>query len=634
MKWAVLIIFTIVSTANAYETITHRKFSNDSINISNLVQDPELLMSLGLILDANVNEDYFPSHVPADPNGADPNEPVFLEKTNIVRILIGGAVLEDAGSRSVHHFFDPQNGNVGGKVGHRSPDWALESIVTPNGGDEIRVTLPEQDYSYQDAQEYFYHALSLPYESDRRINFGLMFRSLGHVIHHLQDMAQPQHVRSDAHCDATTDFPGPAQLCFLFNFHNPSYYENYTNTRINDLSVLPISIPQFKTARSYWENTNESGIAQYTSKNFVSAGTNYFGNNVDMLASHPAFSNPVPLPEVITVDLADLLGGSEQTLLERLRCNIIECRIDFIQNQVVDNQIAASTINTRSSTLSIFDAELTARNVQQTYNFLPPSNRLTSLNRFNFDSVYSYLLPRAIAYSTGLLNHFFRGRIDIESVGWFTDSSMMILAKNISATGNSFEDGRFEIYYDSADGVRKPVHEVTLVEGSMKMNVGDEQTLVAEYPDDLSEDSDNPFVLVFNGLDGKVGEESGIATTRFSRPPLGKVENLVRLGGECSGKLLTVRIFFEEQPQNDGRVSIQGGDSNRQFNFGDIPEGIEVIVGDSLYYHGIDTASGSYLYLVSNRIPKEGHNPCTSRDLGPWTEGEIVKAISPGFNVP
>jgi len=29
-----------------------------------------------------------------------------------------------------------------------------------------------------------------------------LFQNLGHVLHHVQDMAQPQHVRNDAHCDA------------------------------------------------------------------------------------------------------------------------------------------------------------------------------------------------------------------------------------------------------------------------------------------------------------------------------------------------------------------------------------------------------------------------------------------------
>lgn len=41
------------------------------------------------------------------------------------------------------------------------------------------------------AIDYFHVALTMEEEEDRREQFGLLFRSLGHVIHHIQDMAQP-----------------------------------------------------------------------------------------------------------------------------------------------------------------------------------------------------------------------------------------------------------------------------------------------------------------------------------------------------------------------------------------------------------------------------------------------------------
>ena len=459
MRWLLLALFVFTNITDAYETITHSEISNESIRQSILVQDPEILISLGIILETGVNEEAFPSIAPSDPNGSDPNDTIFLEEASIVRILTGGSVLEDVVSRSANHFFDPQNGGVGGSIGIPSPDWILESIIAPQTGEEIQVTLGNQDFSYKDAQQYFYNALTSPDDQGRLINFGLMFRSLGHVIHHLQDMAQPQHVRSDDHCDATTDFLGIAFLCFLVGKHNPSYYENYTNTRIIDLPVSPTDIPVFQTARNYWGNTMDSGIAEYTSRNFVSAGTNYQGNDEGFLTSHPSFTRPAPLPEVISISLADLLtedtvilDEAKQSLLERLQCDVNECLLDFIQNVIIDTQDGGgASVNTRSSTISIFDEEIRSRNLIITNDDISTytTRRIPSLNRFNFEAVYPFLLPRAVAHSTSLINHFFRARLEVVAVGWGDFSNFVIRVNNISTQGDTFEDGKFKIFYES-----------------------------------------------------------------------------------------------------------------------------------------------------------------------------------------
>src|SRR5690606_6807050 len=79
-----------------------------------------------------------------------------------------------------------------------SPDWILESdgsIGRDHYADE------EQKYSYSDARQYFYEALTDENNLSRSFSWGKTFRSLGQVIHHIQDMAQPQHVRNDAHID-------------------------------------------------------------------------------------------------------------------------------------------------------------------------------------------------------------------------------------------------------------------------------------------------------------------------------------------------------------------------------------------------------------------------------------------------
>jgi hypothetical protein len=67
--------------------------------------------------------------------------------------------------------------------------------------------------------------LTSPTADERKGFFGKTFQTLGQVIHHTQDMAQPQHVRNDAHRDAIFPCLIPGGL---FGFYSPSLYEKYT----------------------------------------------------------------------------------------------------------------------------------------------------------------------------------------------------------------------------------------------------------------------------------------------------------------------------------------------------------------------------------------------------------------------
>ena len=67
----------------------------------------------------------------------------------------------------------------------------------------------------------------------------------------------------------------------------------------------------------------------------------------------------------------------------------------------------------------LFDQDLIPRGVTVTYtdeNLLVPiyqTDRLFDLNRFNFDDAHPVLIGRAVSYSAGLINHFFRGKLDV-----------------------------------------------------------------------------------------------------------------------------------------------------------------------------------------------------------------------------
>lgn len=282
----------------------------------------------------------------------------------------------------------------GGQRGDTSPDWALED----------RSDIAAQDFSYKDAKNLLYAALTNSARNERSRSLGKVFESLGHVIHHLQDMAQPQHVRNDTHCDrffSTTFYPLPIPgICAFSGAYRPSAYETYTLRRGVQIPLggyAAVDYGTFDAPRTFWENAAK-GIAEFTSGNFVSIGTNFHMNG-QYIFPHEEYPSPSagqPFIYKKQVTDSDMLGvqGPNQPLTGE---------IWFVGTQVRDRYIGTEDVNSRTSTYSLFDPELTQEN----------RTRIFTLNRFNYTAANAYLMPRAASYSIGMINYFFRGRIEI-----------------------------------------------------------------------------------------------------------------------------------------------------------------------------------------------------------------------------
>src|SRR5207244_1006631 len=115
---------------------------------------------------------------------------------------------------------------------------------------------------------------------------------LGDVVHLIQDMAQPQHVRNDEHLD---------HIPFTSIPFNPSVYERFIECAVNPnfpfcfaLNVLdPITrghlvqsigqavqttynvLPVFSRPEDFFGNGLGFGLAEFTNRSFVSSGTNF-----------------------------------------------------------------------------------------------------------------------------------------------------------------------------------------------------------------------------------------------------------------------------------------------------------------------------------------------------------------------
>jgi hypothetical protein len=380
------------------DVVTHPQFTIVATQKSALYADGSIMFALGL----------FPADKQLFLYGARAGNVRLGSATYPLSAFVGeGAFDEDIGTRALNHFFDPAFDRplsfAGVSLGRRSWEWTLEE--TPISG---------QDFSVRDARAYLTRALTFndgpaaASEEQRGMAMATMFLSLGHAVHHLQDMAQPQHVRNDMHLD---------QGAFFFNpFYNPSRYERYTAERNPVVQALaqtanPVfpGSGDFKTARDFWFNGAGTGIAQRTNQDFVSQGTNFtiFGT----LINHGTYALPVP-------------GASTDYTVEQLHAQSGIAVPPEIQTLCGNPAIActmtmfATAVEPRASTLSIFDQDLRARGVFVTYNEgdLTPTyqtQRLFDLNRFNFDDAHPLLITRAVSYSAGFLSHFFRGKLQV-----------------------------------------------------------------------------------------------------------------------------------------------------------------------------------------------------------------------------
>ena len=437
--WSGVGLIFLSTQSSAYEIETHARISKEALAASRLTTDLSLIKNMAI-----------------DPKEKFPNSKG--DKEGIPDLIRNGSRFEDGFScsetRSRNHFFDPRSGSglnwktevVGGLgtinvTGIPSPDWALEE----------KGTQTNQDYSWKSARNNFYVALTPRSNTERSQSFGMTFQILGQITHHIQDMAQPQHVRNDPHY-ASPPQCGPATYLGRLIKENPSRYEHYTDA-VRDslrydtyLTVNQRNDAPLASARQFWIGDGR-GIADFTNANFVSAGTNFIGafQNGQLVAGpNRRYDLPVPSPQTpVFYDANLLLKSGRLAVPSGCLPTSQPCVMAFFSSKVMDNYRLQEDINLKASTASIFDQDLELHGTSVSYPNLDrctdprnpatceqiETNQVFSLNRFNFDAAHQFLIPRAVAYSAGLIDYFFRGRLGAEDVE-FTDPGVWLRVRN------------------------------------------------------------------------------------------------------------------------------------------------------------------------------------------------------------
>jgi hypothetical protein len=267
------------------------------------------------------------------------------------------------------------------------------------------------NYSWHDVRQCFYTALTSQNKITREENLAKTFRGLGQLMHLVQDMSVPEHVRNDGHViemyedwlDKSNNIrvsgkvieltdkdnlleaislPNTDNPFVLFDFEsvdNPTSYTGLIVENLFDANRYDGSNPGPTVAE-----TNKFGLSEYTNANFISPDTIFQSNKFPYPRTKNDFSGLLSI--CYLEEHLDPLDGENEKYFSKCR---------------------------HGETIKYFFRAL------RTGSYVPEGEVVNSywIYMLNDSRVYANyaekLIPRAVGYSAQLLEYFFRGKIEI-----------------------------------------------------------------------------------------------------------------------------------------------------------------------------------------------------------------------------
>jgi len=309
-------------------------------------------------------------------------------------------------TRSVNHFHNPLGGLwkysgldawVGPLhyTGESSVLWAQNQNQDPGG-----------KWSWQDSRRYYYIALTgrdtdgnvvAPKKQDRDLYFAKTFRAIGQLMHLIHDASVPAHVRNQIHIlfnyekwieKIRTGNQDEQALFDQFIARAISFDPSILNFTVLDSSApIPIAniIDTDKYNGSNPDVTTDTaiGIAEYTNANFFSERT---------IFKNFQYPNKNTSVDVEDQDISDPRGIKPSLK----RPYYIKKRDG--ENTASNERLAQGKQGYRLATAGLL------------YRYAPDKDT-PALDEGVYNDYAEKLLPRAVGYSAGLLEYFFRGKL-------------------------------------------------------------------------------------------------------------------------------------------------------------------------------------------------------------------------------
>lgn len=312
----------------------------------------------------------------------------MIEEINGKKIsdwMIEGSWMEDIGlvDMLTSHFYDPLTNKgysvLGVEVGQSAYDSAND---LSNYG------------AWVWARKRLYDGLTQTDKETREQYLGIVFQALGRAMHLVQDVAVPAHTRNDGHMPLVDNEP----------------YEDYTNKHYNDFDYTSVPFPYWNVSisshapKQFWDLDSYDGstvyasgyigLAEYTNPNFFSKDTIFKDY------PHPSFAD------------------TNYPNIDWRHPEIVDAGDGRFDNRIYITKTVGEPIK-HLAAVSYVSYDVIKKGYYQYSPFV--------LDDACHNEYAQKLLPRAVGYSAGLLNYFFRGTLEItppaQNVYGITDGS-------------------------------------------------------------------------------------------------------------------------------------------------------------------------------------------------------------------
>ena len=338
--------------------------------------------------------------------------------------LAQGGRREDDFLRFLNHFHNPL------------ADWSAAGLLGSVGQSSIlwgqNTTL--SGWSWQDVRNTYLDALTRPTRSDRETSLARSFEGLGRQVHLVQDAASPAHTRNDPHAlynyealvDEVREKEETTFNGWLAGSPDAPGVPDPGWQALDSNPLAPVATARLTDTDRYLGSNPAStmaaliGLAEYTNANFFSEDRIFTENDVDPLKRFP-YPNRSSVTEQ---DFDVRVGGA--TVKRRY----------FVKS-------TDGATGYRLATVGLL------RDYHQRFNLDWTRFRESpALDEAVYRDYAERLVPRAVAYSTALLDYFFRGLVI---------ASGSDLSFGFANGSDEAMDGTFTLYYDDGSDVRRPV---------------------------------------------------------------------------------------------------------------------------------------------------------------------------------
>jgi hypothetical protein len=218
-------------------------------------------------------------------------KPVFpaITQDRVRDWIRDGAANEDTPvTRSFYHFHDPLK--PWNKAGLSAMGLSWKSSILWS-----QTPLGQQSYSWKNARQYYYEAMSARSDTERQWAYIQMFQALGHIMHMVEDAAVPDHTRNDIHLFFSVEKwvkdNIPKAMGYISNTSNLSDLQPIFDLPGNPMAPVKIAglfdTDQYTGANPEITTLPAIGIAEYSNANFLSKGTIFSYD-------HPAVASTEP----------------------------------------------------------------------------------------------------------------------------------------------------------------------------------------------------------------------------------------------------------------------------------------------------------------------------------------------------